>query len=149
MIKKESFKNPTANTGFQRFIQKMKTFAERIAELTENESTTEKSTKASVGIKKEYLKGVNVCRVTFRLPKAAAPDAKSIYIVGDFNNWNISASPMKMLENGDFITKLDLGTGKEYQFRYLIDESKWENDWNADTYIKSPYGDHDNSVVLT
>ncbi len=149
MIKKKSFKNPTANTGFQLFIQKMKTFAERIAELTENESTTEKSTKASVGIKKEYLKGVNVCRVTFRLPKAAAPDAKSIYIVGDFNNWNISASPMKMLENGDFITKLDLGTGKEYQFRYLIDESKWENDWNADTYIKSPYGDHDNSVVLT
>jgi 1,4-alpha-glucan branching enzyme len=127
----------------------MKTFAERIAELTENESTTEKSTKASVGVKKEYLKGVNVCRVTFRLPKAAAPDAKSVHIVGDFNNWNISANPMKMLENGDYITKLDLETGKEYQFRYLIDESIWENDWNADKYVKSIYGDHDNSVIIT
>jgi len=149
MIKKKSFKKPTAKTGFQSLIQKMKTFAERIAELTERESTTEKSTEASVGIEKEYLKGVNVCRVTFRLPKAAAPDAKSVYIVGDFNNWNISANPMKMLENGDYITKLDLETGKEYQFRYLIDESKWENDWNADKYVKSTYGDHDNSVVLT
>ncbi len=149
MIKKKSFKKPTAHTGFQSLIQKMKTFAERISGLTENESTTEKSTKASVEIKKEYLKGINVCRVTFRLPEAAAPDAKSVYIVGDFNNWNISANPMKMLGNGDFITKLDLGTEKEYQFRYLIDESKWENDWNADKYIKSPYGNHDNSVVLT
>ncbi len=56
---------------------------------------------------------------------------------------------MKMLKKGDYITKLDLETGKEYQFRYLIDESKWENDWNADKYIKSTYGGHDNSVVLT
>ncbi len=149
MIKKKSFKKPTAKTGFQSLIQKMKTFAERIAELTESESTTEKSTEASVGIKKDYLKGVNVCRVTFRLPKAAAADAKSVHIVGDFNNWNNSANPMKMMENGDYITKLDLETGKEYQFRYLIDESKWENDWNADKYIKNTYGDHDNSVVLT
>ena len=149
MIKKKSLKIPTAKTRFQSLIQKMKTFAERITELTKSEATTEKPTKASVGVKKEYLKGVNVCRVTFSLPKAAAPDAKSVYIVGDFNNWNISANPMKLLENGDYITKLDLETGKEYQFRYLIDESKWENDWNADRYIKSTYGDHDNSVVLT
>ena len=149
MIKKKSIKKPTANTGFQSFIHKIRTFAERIAELTESKSATEKSTKASVEVKKEYLKGVNICRVTFRLPKAAAADAKSVYIVGDFNNWDISANPMKMLENGDYITKLDLETGKEYQFRYFIDESRWENDWNADKYIKSAYGDHDNSVVLT
>ena len=149
MIKKKSIKKPTANTGFQSFIHKIRTFAERIAELTESKSATEKSTKASVEVKKEYLKGVNVCRVTFRLPKAAAADAKSVYIVGDFNNWNISANPMKMLENGDYTIKLDLETGKAYQFRYLIDESRWENDWDADRYVKSCYGDCDNSIVVT
>jgi 1,4-alpha-glucan branching enzyme len=68
------------------------------------------------------------------LPKAVVPDVKSVYIVGDFNNWNISENSMKMLENGDYIIKLDLETGKEYQFRYLIDESKWENDWHADIH---------------
>ena len=56
---------------------------------------------------------------------------------------------MKKRESGYYTTKLDLETGKEYQFLYLIDESKWENDWNADKYVKSPYGDNDNSVVVT
>ncbi len=102
----------------------------------------------SIGIKKEFLKTKNVCRVTFRLPNAAAPDAKSVYIVGDFNNWNYHANPMKKLKKGDYTIKLDLDPEREYQFRYLIDELKWENDWKADKYVKSPYGDSDNSVVI-
>ncbi len=101
------------------------------------------------GIKKEYLKSKNVCRTTFKLPKVVAPGARSVCIIGDFNNWNIHENPMKKLKNGDYTLKLDLETGREYQFRYLIDELKWENDWNADKYVKSSYGDCDNSVVLT
>lgn len=142
-------KKTIIETRFQDFLQKMKTFAERIKGLTKQESASEKLATASVGIKKEYLKGMHVCRVKFTLPEAAAPDAKSVHIVGDFNKWNASASPMRRLENGDFTTTLDLETGNEYQFLYLIDESKWENDWNADKYVKSPYGDNDNSVVMT
>jgi hypothetical protein len=72
--------NKRTNTRFQNLLLKVKTFAERIAGLTEHESTSEKLTKASVGIKKEYLKGMRVCRVTFTLPKAAAPDAKCVCI---------------------------------------------------------------------
>ena len=83
------------------------------------------------------------------MPKSVAPEAESVYIVGDFNNWDISANPMTKTKNGDYTAILDLETGKEYQFRYLIDESIWENDWNADRYIKSCYGDCDNSVVVT
>ena len=83
------------------------------------------------------------------MPKSVAPEAESVYIVGDFNNWDISANPMTKTKNGDYTAGFDLETGKEYQFRYLIDESRWENDWNADRYIKSCYGDCDNSVVVT
>ncbi|MFQ5713941.1 MAG: isoamylase early set domain-containing protein [Candidatus Scalinduaceae bacterium] len=101
------------------------------------------------GIKKTYLKDKDVCRVRFKLPKVVAPGARSVCIVGNFNNWNIHENPMKKLKNGDYTVKLDLETGMEYQFRYLIDELKWENDWNADKYVKSSYGDCDNSVVLT
>jgi 1,4-alpha-glucan branching enzyme len=100
----------------------------------------------TVGIKKEYLKRKNVCRVTLRLPRVGAPDARTVCIVGDFNNWNIYANPMKRLKNGDFTITLDLEPDNEYQFRYLIDETKWENDWNADKYVKSPFGS-DNSVI--
>jgi hypothetical protein len=108
-------------------------------------SLPEKATTKSIGIRKEFI---NVCRATFRLPKSAAPDARSVYIVGDFNNWDIHADPMKKAKNGDYTIKLDLTPGREYQFRYLVDESKWENDWKADKYVKSPYGNGDNSVVI-
>ena len=102
----------------------------------------------SSGIQKKYLKAKGVCKVTFTLPKIAAPDAKSVCIVGDFNNWNIYANPLKKLKNGNFSITLELESGKEYQFRYLIDECKWENDWNADKYVRSCYGDTDNSVII-
>lgn len=100
------------------------------------------------GIKKEYLKSKKVCKVTFKLPRIAVPDANSVCIVGDFNGWNIYANPMKRLKKGDFTITLDLEPGKEYQFRYLVDGSTWENDWNADKYVKSPFGDSDNSVIV-
>jgi 1,4-alpha-glucan branching enzyme len=99
------------------------------------------------GIRKEYLKTRNMCKVTFRLPRIAAPKASNVCVVADFNNWNIYASPMKKLKNGDYTLTVELEPGREYQFRYLIDESKWENDWNADRYVRSPYGS-DNSVVI-
>lgn len=84
-------------------------------------------------VEKKFLKAKKACKITFRLPKAAAPDAKGVCIVGDFNNWNTHANPMKKLKDGDYSIKLDLEPGREYQFRYLIDdESKWENNKNAD-----------------
>lgn len=101
-----------------------------------------------IGLVKEYLRNRQVCKVTFRLPRIAAPDAKSVCIVGDFNNWSIHSHPMQKLKTGDYAITLELESGKEYQFRYFIDEARWENDWDADKYVRSPYGDSDNSVVV-
>jgi 1,4-alpha-glucan branching enzyme len=101
------------------------------------------------GIKKKYLKSRAACEVTFRFPGSAASGAKSVAVVGDFNNWNSSAHPMIQLKKGDYVACLKLEPGKEYQFRYLIDGQRWENDFSADKYVKSPYGDSDNSVVVT
>jgi 1,4-alpha-glucan branching enzyme len=99
-------------------------------------------------MKKQYLKTKPVCKVTFRLQKEMAKSAKTVNIVGDFNNWDIYATPMKKSKNGSFTVTLDLGLDTEYQFRYLIDETKWENDWNADKYVPTPYGNAENSVVV-
>ena len=51
--------------------------------------------------------------------------------------------------DGSFSVKLELDVNKEYQFRYLLDGYKWENDWKADKYIPAPYSNADNSVVVT
>ncbi|NOZ24585.1 MAG: hypothetical protein GXO94_00605 [Nitrospirae bacterium] len=100
------------------------------------------------GIKKQYLKTRPVCRVTFRLPKEAAPDARKVSIVGDFNNWDKGSAVMKRLKNGDFTITMELETGREYCYRYLIDATRWENDWWADRYRPNPFGCDDSVVVL-
>lgn len=100
------------------------------------------------GLKKQYLKSNPVCKVTFRLPKDAAPNAGMVTIVGDFNDWNLTETPMSKLKNGDFKATLELACNREYKFRYLIDSKHWENDWCADKYIPNEHGTDDSVVVV-
>jgi 1,4-alpha-glucan branching enzyme len=101
-----------------------------------------------MSIKKQYLKNKPVCKVTFRLPTEATGSARSVHVLGDFNGWDPFATPMRRLKKGGFTVSVNLETNREYQFRYLIDESRWENDWCPDRYIPSPFPYCDNSVVI-
>ncbi|MDY6971394.1 MAG: isoamylase early set domain-containing protein [Thermodesulfobacteriota bacterium] len=101
-----------------------------------------------MSIKKQYLKSKPVCKVTFRLPKEAADSAKRVQVVGDFNGWGTDGHRMKRLKSGAFTTTIDLDLNREYQFRYLIDGTNWENDWDADRYVPTIYGGSENSVVV-
>lgn len=100
-----------------------------------------------MGLQKKYLKSKPVCKITFTLPREAVSSASKVCIVGDFNNWKKKETPLKKLKNGAFKITLDLPCGKEYQYRYLVDNMTWLNDWAADKYVPSPYG-VDNSVVM-
>jgi hypothetical protein len=53
---------------------------------------------------------------------------------------------MKERKDGTFYTAVTLESGKEYQFRYLLDNVRWENDWNADGYEPNDLGT-ENSIV--
>lgn len=97
-------------------------------------------------IKKQFLKSKPVCKATFTLPAEAAPEARTVEIVGDFNNWDAGQAITMKKQKDVFKAVVELETGKEYQFRYLIDGQAWENDWEADAYVSTPYG-VDNSVV--
>jgi 1,4-alpha-glucan branching enzyme len=69
-------------------------------------------------------------------------------IVGDFNKWDTKATPLKRMRNGDFSVTLELEKGREYRFRYLIDNVKWENDWHADKYLPNAFGCDDSVVIV-
>lgn len=99
-------------------------------------------------IKKQYLKSKPICKVTFKIPQEVGNSAKTAKVVGEFNNWSFTANPMKRLKSGAFTTTIDLEKGREYQFRYLLDKNKWENETEADKFVPSPYGDSENSVVI-
>lgn len=108
-----------------------------------------KKPKMNEGLSKAYLKSRDACKVTFKLPVAAAAEAKRVALVGDFNNWDSGSHTMKKIKNAYYAACVELEAGREYQFRYLIDGQRWENDFSADKYVKSPYGDSENSVVVT
>jgi len=101
----------------------------------------------TMSIKKKYLRSKPVCKVTLRLPKEAAPEAKVVHVAGEFNDWNAGTVTMTKLKSGEFKTTLELEAGREYQFKYLIDNTSWENDWSADRYVADGIAG-DNSVIV-
>jgi 1,4-alpha-glucan branching enzyme len=98
---------------------------------------------------KQYLKTRPVCKVTFSLPAEAVGKTRKVFLVGEFNNWSKDANPLRRQKEGSYAVMLNLETGREYQYRYLIDGVRWENDWNADRYVPSGLDEAENSVVVT
>lgn len=95
---------------------------------------------------KNYTKSGKTCRVTFKLP--AEVEAKAANLVGDFNDWDRTAQPMKRLKNGSFSVQVSLPVGQRYRFRYLLDGKRWENDWAADAYVPNQFGSDDSLVEV-
>lgn len=52
-----------------------------------------------------------------------APDAKSVYLAGTFNDWSESGTPLKKNRNGNWSTILSLPPGR-YEYKFLID-GRW------------------------
>ena len=101
-----------------------------------------------MAIKKEYEKSRHICNITFTLPEEVAGSAKRVHLVSSFNQWNHADTPMKKAKNGSFSVSVNLPAGKQYEFRYLLDGSRWVNDPDADKYVPTVFGFAENSVVI-
>jgi len=99
-----------------------------------------------MSIRKKYLKEKKVCRATFKLVANKDNPPEKVSVVGDFNDWKVEATPMKKGKDGFFSVSIDFPLNTIYQFRYLIDGNRWENDDAADNYETSPFGT-ENSVI--
>jgi len=97
-------------------------------------------------LKKQFSKSKPTCKVTFSLPKEAVTKGKSVALVGEWNDWNEKKAVKMKAAKNNYTATVELETGRNYEFRYLIGKSKWENDWEADGYVPNPFG-YDNSVV--
>lgn len=93
---------------------------------------------------KKFFKTNDEAEVTFDFSRE---DVNSVVLVADFNNWQ----PIEMKFNKKdkiFRTKVRLPKNGLFHFRYLINESEWENDYQADQYLPNVYGT-ENSIVVT
>jgi len=99
-------------------------------------------------LKKQYLKSKPVCKVTFSLPAFAAEGAQEVKVLGDFNDWSWENGITMKAKKDEYQAVAELEAGRHYQFRYLIDETYWENDHQADAYVPSGVQGVENSVVV-
>jgi 1,4-alpha-glucan branching enzyme len=99
-------------------------------------------------ITKQFLKSKALCKATFTLPADLAPEAKKVVLLGEFNGWNAENGIVMKKQKDGFKAVVELEAGKEFQFRYLVDDQLWLNDNAADKYIPTPFG-VENSVVVT
>ncbi|HMQ59427.1 MAG TPA: isoamylase early set domain-containing protein [Flavilitoribacter sp.] len=97
-------------------------------------------------LKKQYLKDKPACKVTFVLPKAAVNGAKEVRVLGTFNDWTWSTGTPMAFKKSTLEAVVELEAGRQYEFRYLIDNTTWITDGEADGYIPTPFG-VDNAVV--
>jgi len=49
-----------------------------------------------------------------------APAATKVYLAGEFNEWNSTATPMKKQSNGDWVVTMQLRAGT-YQYKFVVD----------------------------
>ena len=97
-------------------------------------------------VRKTSLSSGRKLKVTFEVPAA---EHASVAVVGDFNGWDKSATPLKRRKkDGLFAASVTLDAGCRYEFRYCVDGSNWFNDPDADASVPNTFGT-ENSVLQT
>ena len=96
-----------------------------------------------MAITKNYLKSKAVCKITFDIPA----EAEKLAVVGDFNNWDAEANPLKKLKSGNFKGQINLEKGQSYEFKYVADGKHYFNDEQADSYQFNEYAGSENGVL--
>jgi hypothetical protein len=86
--------------------------------------------------------------IIFMLPAQALKGANGAVVLGDFNNWTPSKEfELKKQKDGSFKTVIALEEGKTFQYRFLLDNGVWENDYNAQNYVPASGLYVENSVI--
>jgi 1,4-alpha-glucan branching enzyme len=74
------------------------------------------------------------------------PQAREVFLVGSFNNWNTAVTPMQRDEFGDWSVELELPAG-QHHYRLWVDGA-WRDDPSAQQTALNPLGGFDAIVVV-
>lgn len=96
-------------------------------------------------ITKRFFKTRDDVEVTFQID---AHGAETAALVTDIHDWQPQPMRRSARGRGPFRCKLRVPRDRSVQFRYLLDDDRWENDDAADAYWPNALGS-DNSVVFS
>ena len=75
-----------------------------------------------------------------------APEARSVEIAGNFNDWRPVASPMTHIGTGEWSIQLKLKSGR-YEYRFVVD-GVWSDDPKATETVANPHGGKNSVLVV-
>src|SRR5260370_4498991 len=76
-----------------------------------------------------------------------APNAASVALVGDFNDWNPARSPMRATHAGIWATVLPLAPGR-YHYAFLVNGVEWRRDPAAPAALDDDFGSPSSVVTV-
>lgn len=94
-------------------------------------------------VQKTYFKTKDYCKVKFSF---VAESAEKIQLLGLNNDWQTPIE-MKKRKDGLFVAEIKLDKGSRHEFKYLVNETEWLMDDQADATTNNVYGSQ-NSVVI-
>ena len=86
-------------------------------------------------MKKISEKNQKVMKTEFSL---LAPEAKNVFIAGNFNQWNQSSHPLNKSKQGIWKISLPLDPG-QHEYRFFVDK-EWQNDPACSSFVENPFG---------
>lgn len=95
-------------------------------------------------IQKTYYKTKDYCKVKFTFKPENAEKVAIAGLNGDWENF----VTMTKKKDGTFTAEVSLPKESEHQFKYVINESLWVNDPEADKETTNEFGGKNSVVVL-
>ena len=74
------------------------------------------------------------------------PQARSVAVVGTFNDWDVSRTPMRLESEGSWKATVWLPAGR-YEYRFVVD-GQWVSDPTAKEYVQNTFGSTNSVLVV-
>jgi 1,4-alpha-glucan branching enzyme len=74
------------------------------------------------------------------------PQARSAAVVGSFNDWNESRTPMSLQPAGSWKATVWLPAGR-YEYRFVVD-GQWMSDPSAKEHVQNTFGSTNSVLVV-
>lgn len=95
-------------------------------------------------VTKTYYKTKDYCKVKFSF---TTENAATIDILGLNSDWKNAVS-MSKKKDGSFSAEVNLPKESSHEFKYLVNETEWLNDPEADNQVSNVYGGTNSVVIL-
>ena len=95
-------------------------------------------------VQKTYYKTKDYCKVKFSFK---TDEAETIAILGLNRDWKNSVT-MSKKKDGSFIADVNLPKDSIHEFKYLVNETLWVNDPEADKEVPNDFGGSNSVIVI-